>query len=379
MVFRLAADPRSATQGAALDQTTDWPWLQQIAWEEGAIGALKEHLRRCTPGHTPLEFERRVACLALERTMRMRILEERFAKSLALLTSAGIHVALLKGAALAATLYGSFDARPMKDIDILVDPARAEEAKQLMLGSGWQRDHELPDDSVYTTHHHLAPLIDALGSRSRLEIHRTLLPIGHPFALSMSDLWRAMRPADVDGSRVFVLDPNHHALHIAIHFAWSHTMRAGAWHAFRDLGAMDRAGMIDWPAFVRRATSARASTCCYWTLKLARTMTGLPVPEHVLVALAPPVGRSLLNRLERHFVNVLVRRDSTHLSPRLDRALWSLAVQPRQQGHGNARPWTVSAELTAARLRHDPPSPRDRIVRHAVRVARCSIYIAGLL
>jgi hypothetical protein len=108
-------------------------------------------------------------------------------------------------------------------------------------------------------------------------------------------------------------------------------------------------------------------------------MTGLAVPDHVLDSLAPPINGGLLNRLEHHFVNVLVRRDSTHLSLRLDRALWNLAIQPRQQGHGDARPWTVSPELAAARLRHDTASRRDRIVRHVVRVARCSAYIAGLL
>jgi hypothetical protein len=156
-------------------------------------------------------------------------------------------------------------------------------------------------------------------------------------------------------------------------------MRAGAWHAFRDLGELERAGMIDWPQLVRLATRTRASTCCYWTLKLARTMTDLAVPDFVLDALAPRISKPLLERLEYHFVNLLVRRDATRLPLRLDRALWSLAVQPLRQGHGNARPWTVSAERKAALLRQSPGSSRERIVRHVAQVARSSTYIARLL
>jgi hypothetical protein len=88
---------------------------------------------------------------------------------------------------------------------------------------------------------------------------------------------------------------------------------------------------------------------------------------------------ALRARLERHFVKVLVRRDPAHLSIRLDRALWSLAIQPTRQGHGDARPWTVSSDLTTARLRLEPTAPGERPLRRAGRVARCTAYVASLL
>ena len=379
LVYRLAGANDDVSAHPPIDAATDWARLLHVAWEEGAVGALRDHCRALAPGTVPLEVDRRLACLVLDRDLRMRMLEQRTRESVASLSAAGIEVALLKGAGLAATLYGSFAARPMKDVDLLIDPARAEEAKRLMLSSGWSRDPELPDDDAYLEHHHLAPLIDARGSRSRLEIHRALLPTGHPFALSMEELWDTMRAADFSGSRVLVLEPTHHALHVAIHFAWSHIMRVGAWHAFRDLGALDRAGLIDWDELVRAAQRARAASCCYWTLALARTMTGLPVPDDVLGELAPTGGRVLLARLERHFVNVLLRRDPTRRSVGLDRALWNMAIQPQQQGHGATRPWVVSLELTAARLLQDPGKPGDRALQRVNRAARCTAYIARLL
>lgn len=379
LVFRLARAADEVPELPRLGESTDWPQLMQIAWDEGAISALRDHWRRLGPGAIPLDVDRRLACLALDRELRMRLLEDRTRESIAVLTGAGIEVALLKGAGLAATLYGSFPARPMKDVDLLIDPARADEAKQLMLATGWERDHGLPDDEVYLGHHHLAPLIDSRGSRSRLEIHRTLLPTGHPFALSMEELWDGMRPAHLGGQRVLVLDPTHHALHIAIHFAWSHIMRGGGWHAFRDLATLQRAGLLDWDALVPAAARARATSCCYWTLTLARRMTGLPVPDEALAELAPVGSRAMLARLERHFVHVLLRRDATRPSVGLDRALWNMAIQPRRQGHGEVRPWIVSLELTAARLPRLPMTLRERALRRVRRTARSSAYIAGLL
>lgn len=379
LVFRLALVAGESGAGESPGAATDWSRLVQIAWDEGAVAALREHCRRLPPGTVPSEIDRRLACLALDREFRMRVLERRTRESVAILADAGIDVALLKGAGLAASLYGSFTARSMKDVDLLVPPARAGAAKRLLMSAGWERDPQLPDDDVYRVHHHLAPLVDSRGSRSRLEIHRTLLPTGHPFGLSMGELWDGMREADLDGSRVYVLDPTHHALHIAIHFAWSHMMRAGAWHAFRDLGSMERAGLIDWEALVVAAKRSRAESCCYWTLALARRMASVPVPDGVLLALAPTGGRAVLRRLEGHFVNVLLRRDATQRLLRVDRALWSLAIQPRRHGHGAVRPWVVSLELTAARLPNDPSSRGARTLRRVGRAGRCSAYVARLL
>lgn len=379
LVFLLAGAMDPAHAEATIANRLDWGRLLQFAWDEGATGVLREFLRALPRGRVPLEVERQLACLALERELRMRLLEKRAGDSVAVLRAAGIDVALLKGAALAATVYGSFRARPMNDVDLMVRAERAEEAKELMLATGWEHDSTLPGDDVYATHHHLAPLIDSRGSRSRLEIHRALLPPGHPFALASEDLWRRMQRVDIGTTSALALDANQHALHIAIHFAWSHTMRAGAWHAFRDLGALEREGRLDWERLVSMAVDARAASCCYWTLLLGRAMSGLAVPDDALRALAPSIAPLLRARLERHFVHVLLRRDATHLSLRLDRRLWSMAIQPEQQGHGASRPWLVSAELTAARLRHDTASPGHRALQHVDRVARCGAYVARLL
>ena len=378
-IFALAADDMGVAQLQQPAPDMDWSRLLQIAWDEGAVGALRNRCRGLSPDVIPMDVQRRLACLGLESDLRSRSLHDRARASLAALASAGIEVVLLKGAALAATAYGSFAHRPMNDIDILVDLGRAEEARAVLLDAGWMSSHSLPGDDGYRTHHHLPPLIDSLGRGLRLEIHRDLFPPGHPFRVTPHDVWRDRRPAALAGIQTFVLEPNQHVLHIAIHFAWSHGMRVGAWHAFRDIATLDRIGSIDWAEVVQLALRTRASTCCYWTLRLARAMGGVDVPDEVLLELAPTAGQALLRRLERHFVEMLTKRDPTPVARRLERAFWNLAMQPGRLGHGESRPWNVLTGVSAAQRTMLPAQARQGVAGQIATLGRSGAHLGAVL
>src|SRR5689334_7261332 len=173
-LFRLARSPRGAEETPRLGPTANWQRLLQVASNANAVIALREHLELAAEA-VPIDVMRSVAILALDRQFRMRCLEKRLDEALVALNQAGIEVLLLKGAALACTLYGAFTARPMRDIDLLVRRERGDEARDVMLQLDWENDPELPGDVSYGSHHHLPPLRDLRGSGLRLEIHRGLL------------------------------------------------------------------------------------------------------------------------------------------------------------------------------------------------------------
>lgn len=128
-------------------------------------------------------------------------------------------------------------------------------------------------------------------------------------------------------------------LHLAIHFAWSHTMRSAAWRTFRDLRFLTEDSGIDWDEVVRESRRVRATTCCYWTFRLARRWAGVAVPESVLRALRPPMLESGLRVLDQHFVQQWYPGDLSCPSIRLDWALWRAAIRPKWSGHGSVLPW----------------------------------------
>jgi hypothetical protein len=307
----------------------------------------------------------------------MRRVEQRLGESVAALGDAGIEVILLKGAALAATAYESFPARPMKDVDILVEAARASEAREIMCRTGWVNGSAARSDEVYEAHHHVRPVYDGRDRSIRLEIHSALTPPGSPFAHSFAQLRAAARPVNVGSSRAFVLEPNTHAVYSSIHFAWSHEMLVGAWHAFRDINVLLQRGFIDWNRLVHVAAQWRARTCCYWTLRLAVALAGVRVPDAVLATLRPRLSRLMERRLARHFTDQVLQTDSACPSVSLGRALWGLAMQPARHDHGEARPWLAPSELMIAR---SPAATRvrGRLFEHAANARRWTRFLTSI-
>jgi hypothetical protein len=266
----------------------------------------------------------------------------------------------------------------MRDIDLLVRPDRADEARALMLSLGWAVDPELPGDRSYGTHHHLPPLRDQCASGLRLEIHRSVLPAGHPFRFTEDEIWDSARHTNVGAGHALVMRPSHHAVHIAIHFAWSHMLKFGAWNAIRDLDALSVASLLDWDDFARTAARWGASGCCYWTLTLGSILSDFAAPNRITRQLRPRLPEIARRSLARHFVNGVARSGPVCPSARLDRALWSLAMQPARDGHGNVRPWLVSLDLLFA-FHEKARETEEASASSFLLMRRSSRYISELL
>ena len=376
-LFSLAGQPSGSLDFVATDRSERWSPLLQMAADEAALVRMREHFSALPPESLPAGFALQLAVVSLDVDRRMNALGRRLEETLVRLNAAGIEPFLLKGTALALTTYGGWTRRPMHDIDLLVAEHEIEAARAAALAAGWLPDARYPGDSTYRSHHHLAPLLDGEGSMLRLEIHRELLPPGHPFSLSRAEIRAEAQRVSVGAAQAFVMSARHNATHAAIHFVWSHLLRAGAWKAFRDVGMLVATGQLEWIDVARTAMQARAASCGYWTLRLGRTLSGLPVPEAVLQRLRPRLPTRVLDGLERHFSRWLLRTQRSCPSFRLERLLWTTAIQPRRHGHGRVRPWLVSTELNAEMMRLSG-SDRQRSERFA-QVSRSSAYLAGLI
>jgi hypothetical protein len=350
----------------------DWAYVTRLAFEARALPVVLRRIEGALGGSVP-PAARALRNLAVVEEFELRRMEERLDETLVALEAAGIEALLLKGAALARTVYRSVADRPMLDLDLLVPAERVDDARTTALANGWtwRRDAQL--DRFYRTHHHLPPFDDARGTRALLELHTGLFPSGHPFGLTAEDMRaRAIRVDDGRGRAVMVPAPEDHIVYLCAHWAWSHMMNGGGWRALRDVGALVDRGGIEWDTCVERAREARASTCVYWTLRLASGLSGVSAPESVLDSLRPPTPEPVLARLERHFQWQL-GGDRVCPSVKMGATLWSMAFRPRWSAHGHARPW--SNPETAAWLQgvHSPP-------RSAMQwLTQCVGFVAALV
>jgi hypothetical protein len=267
----------------------------------------------------------------------MALLQERLERLMARFAEAGVEFVLLKGAAIALRYFGSFKARPMGDLDVLVRPERAATARELALELGWVPRKGLRDE-MYVGMPHLPPLLAGDGLGFGLEIHTALFPDQAPFRFPPEDVWRSATRLPRAGTPA-APHPEHLLLHACLHVAWSHRFRRGAWRTVRDLDALVTDPALRTSELARLVHDARGETCVYWTCALMEEITGRALP--VVPVRGPQIRRGPLHAwVLRHLLLEAAHAPEVPGTRRLARVLWSLAVRPRASGHGSARPWT---------------------------------------
>jgi hypothetical protein len=349
---------------ARLMQTVrSWEAVGRLAEREKLLPVMWSRLRHHTQA-IPAETAALLHRQAVVTEFRMALTESVLREVVRQLAAEGIRVILLKGAALATTVYPSFAHRPMGDLDILVAPEETERAWRRLRDAGWTLEYEVGEE-LYETHQHLLPLVDPKGLRIVLEIHRAMLPPQGPFVLDEAEIWRDARPVKLGATPVWVPSDRHQLLHLCIHFAWSHMLR-GVGRTVRDVATLLEARPMDWPAFVELATRTRAQSCAFWTLAMSQTLAGASIPGGVLAGLRPHQPQLVTHALER--IYVMSSLLGACPSIRLTQLFWSAGVRPRASGHGDCRPWVAGDLFARAKLPGWRPTVVERLVAHAGRV-----------
>jgi hypothetical protein len=345
----------------------NWYSLAEMAEREKLISLLWARIG-AHPNTIPTPIATLLQRQELVTQFRMVMMESVMQQVVERLTAVGIRVMLLKGAALATTVYPSFAQRPMGDLDILVRPDVAKRAWQCMCDGGWTIEPEFSGGGEFhQLHHHLPPLVDPRGLKVVLEIHRSLAPTESPCALDTDDVWRHAVSIRLGATTALVPSDLHQLIHLCIHFAWSHMLEGGVARTVRDVAALISRGSIDWREFTALTTGARAGTCAYWTLAMTKTLGGAAVPEFVLEALRPRQPRALTRALERGYIMTGLARACP--SVRLAQLMWVAGIRPGASGHGAARPWHTGERFKEAFHVGTTPTLGARVTAHVRGIA----------
>lgn len=354
LIFRSAGAESSGEWNGfeAPDVELDWASLVLFAHGKGALPRIADLAERAAFPGMPKEIRAQLAVLERLHAFRAGIMEDLLRALSADLADKGLSLLVLKGAALAATVYPGFSHRTMGDLDLLVRADEARQAEQVALSSGWCHVEGVPGAAFYDAHHHLPPLEDARGLGIRLELHHHIMPAHAPFVLPVEQLWASATPAGVIAGAssatgnpspvdVRVPSPELLLLHACIHFAWSHCLWTGAWKAFRDVALILRSPLLDLDEFLKLAKSAKALGASYWTLHLAWHLCGIEEAKDLRDRLEVRVSQLRRDALSRHFMTLASGGAPPNIPLRLHRRLWEMALLPEREGHNGARPWDV--------------------------------------
>ena len=208
-------------------------------------------------------------------------------------------VILLKGAALALTLYDDPATRPMNDIDLLVGPDHLAAVVKRMREAGYAEHSLGAGDDVGYLHHFI---FSGPATGMRFEIHRTLPLL--PNDTSLSWFLDQTEAHELAGRPFLSLTPAAQLLHAAAHAVLEHGGVQGAvaiWFYDIDQLIRHRGEEIDWNQTIAQARTLAWEAALQEAIRIARRYFATPVPAPIQAWMQQPArdlrGYDLLQQM----------------------------------------------------------------------------------
>ncbi len=234
------------------------PWLHMRYGQSGCRWPVPDDLAAQWA-----EAHRRSALRALRQRAELRRLGR-------VLSEAGIRVTALKGAGYIWRGWIDPALRPMRDLDIIIEPGQAVAAHALLRQAGFTG----ADATLRPGQKHLPGLI-APTSGVQVEIHTRLIDAPTPVweqrdaAFCGAALARA-RSADASRDGVWALTTTDMLLHVIAHAVLDHQFNNGPLFML-DMVTLIRHGDIEWPAFWADARMIGCTRACQLALRMTES------------------------------------------------------------------------------------------------------------
>jgi len=267
----------------SLSAVTDWSALLNAAHVHGMVPLVSERLRRS--GY-PDDTKRVLLANQLMYARRSTQLEEYLGRVLSALTEVGVASIVLKGPALANSVYPQSSLRPYGDIDILCREKDWVAVHEVLIGQGYVPVNGLTapppkvwDRKAYYHTQYWRPTEGVL-----VEVHFDLWQVGLRPRLG-ERFWQQAVPVSIAGTQGQMLAPEDQVLHLCVHLH-HHGYKRLIW--FTDLALLLRLPQpLDWDYIVWAAGQEGVGPSVYYALRYLTQLLGADVPVAVLRALHP--------------------------------------------------------------------------------------------
>lgn len=287
------------------------------------------------------------------------------ARVVLLLEGSGVRTLMLKGAPLGVDYYPSPAARPMRDIDLAVQPQHAFRAAEVLNGHGWTPEFPLITRDL--EFNHSMPFKGPDGRE--MDLHwRGLEETPRDF------FWDDARPLSLFGAPTLQPSPTAMLTHAVLHGMRSNPEPPVRWIADAITILRKRPDEIDWPRIVAFAQAEKLTYRLGLGLRYLKDRFDAEIPDGALAALqsAKP---SLCERIEN--TQYLSRAGRFATSPQ--RKIWRhMAEHARVLRLGGKRSFLLRLpDYVCLRLRvdrkRDVPRAFVRLVKRALREKRAGI------
>jgi hypothetical protein len=214
---------------------------------------------------------------------------------LAALDAVGVESVLLKGAALAYTVYPDPACRPRGDLDLWVPPEQMDAAVAALQGAGYRPEAraDRPAELVARIGGEQQMVGDA-PSAGLVELQWPAWR-GEWFRFTARTDYDAIRARctalQVEGQAALVMAPEDMLVHVCVHAAINHQFGRPWLRGLLDVHLLLTVQPPDWETVVERLRSWRLATPVWTVLDLTRALFGAPMPAGLDAMLAPSAAR----------------------------------------------------------------------------------------
>ncbi|MEX0763059.1 MAG: nucleotidyltransferase family protein [Dehalococcoidia bacterium] len=295
----------------ALSGPVVWESLVERAQMQKLEGLLYVHLNKQPyASMVPTAVIEDLKILHRRNTVRRMYFRQELSRILSTLRQHDIPVIVLKGAALAETVYRDPGIRPMADLDILVPHELAHEAQSIIGGMGYApggnpEDHEDTEEN----HRHL-PVLIGVDKPTVVEVHRHVVRLDSPLHFNISGFWDRARDQMIADVQVKVLGPEDLIIHLSLNFFLDRRFRSGAaLGQLADIAETIRQyeREIDWELLFDTLRSYKLMGPVGCSVVLAHKLLDAPVSDAVLERFWP--GHDTDSNLQRFAAKRILSTD----------------------------------------------------------------------
>jgi hypothetical protein len=217
-------DPTVLERARALSARNDLDWdaLRQVACVEG-VAPLLYHTARGQDLLPPL-VEESLRLVYYHHAGRNLRLFHKLEDVVSHLTAGGVPVTLLKGAALAQTVYRNASVRPMVDLDLLVRQQDVPTALRVLSALGYEPAHAEHRAGYLFAYKNEMMLVKPGEVKAPIEIHWSLFgPLYYQQAVPMDWFWQTALPVRIGDASAWMLGPEAQVLHLCGHMPLQHS------------------------------------------------------------------------------------------------------------------------------------------------------------
>jgi len=232
----------------------------------------------------PTKVKTKLMAAYYNTTAQNQVMFQELERILEALNDADIPVIVLKGAALAATIYPEIGLRPMGDLDLLIPRDEIKSAERTLRDLGYSNAHpELtPWISRIISHH--TQLIGGPNRKVTVEMHWSLIAGDDDWRSPPNEWFWAHRKQWENRNSTFVLSPTSNLLFLAAHLVLQHGEGDAylIWYYDLHLLITHFGDSIEWAEIEKYAREFNWARALHAAINTTRKIFGTPLPAEFL-------------------------------------------------------------------------------------------------